>query len=77
VGESFELMNIQQSRLINSQIELFDQIPKVVVLEDRGQVHDFCNGISVFEFVSFECSDDICGQCHESFFFVWFVLGGP
>src|SRR5690349_4141515 len=67
-------MNIQQTGMVNTQVELPEQIPKVVVIEDRSEVHHLSNSFRVFEFISFECSDHTLCQHLESFLLLWFFL---
>jgi hypothetical protein len=60
--------------LIDPSVELIDEIPKIVDLEDRSKMHDLGHGLGIFELVSLECSDDIFCQCHETLLFIGFFL---
>jgi hypothetical protein len=76
VGESLEMMDVEQVGLIDTRVEIAEQKAKVLLVEHRSEAHDFGNSLGVFELISYKSSDDLRGEHPESLLLVFIILDG-
>lgn len=70
LGQSLNVVDIQQSRVLDSQVKLVKNTVQLRCVEYRCQAHNFCCYLGVLGFVMLEYSDHLHCQLSEPLLFV-------
>jgi hypothetical protein len=60
--------------MVDSIVELHEQVPEEILVEDRSEAYDVTDGSRILGFVPLECLDNIGGENLESFLLVLIIL---